>query len=169
MYFQHIAGRDAFARKLLPVAGYTLHFQQLAVVFVHKPWGNVMKLCLSDKGIDVVVNQSFLRIVSRQCPFIHPVQVHEVVHQVGNRFDRRRDKSIVCLLVFDFRFSFLGFSISSPCFPLLMAGSLVIVVVIYNRIFALSFCNRCHSFISFDISNLVFVQPVIKGFNRYSD
>ena len=58
------------------------------------------------------------------------------------------------LLMFDFCFPPFCFGVCTPCFPFLMPYAFFIIVIIDNRVFAFSFCNRCH-----------FLSPLI--FNDY--
>ena len=154
MNLPNITGRDRLSFKALIISHNSLYLQELSVVFVHEPWCNILDFRFSDDGIDIVINQSFFTIVGRKRPCVYPIKIHKIIQQLRNRFNRGLHKSVIGLLMFDFCFPPFCFGVCTPCFPFLMPYAFFIIVIIDNRVFAFSFCNRCH-----------FLSPLI--FNDY--
>ena len=113
-------------------------------VLVYRPCRDRLHLQIADDRIDVVLNQRAAVAVHRHAPALFSVERHKVRKEFPHRLFARRNERPLIRLIFDLCLSLLRRFLGFKTLPLLLGFTLVIHIVVYDRILLSAFHDRCH-------------------------
>ena len=129
-------------------------FLQSLDVLVHYSRRDLLDLQISNNGVDVVGNQRVLAVVHGYTPPLFTIERNKVQKELRNGLIGGREKSSRELLVLYLRLTLQCVLVGSAGFPFLPGLTVLVRIVVDDRIVLFAFDDRCHSDTSFLLSHI---------------